>query len=459
VEAAIVRGPFLRTAVIVLLAASLGAYVFLVENKKPGASDEKKKEKVFALAKAKVKQLKLEPRAGDALLLKREGEKWSLAAPLQAPADANEVDSLLQALENLESDEVVAENSSDLKQFGLDAPSNTIEVVQDGTPVPLRLLLGEKTPDSAGVYAKTADKPRVFTVASYQETSLNKKPFDLRDRDLLKVKRDAVRALEVTGPGESYALERSDKGEWGFTRPLKTAAGRWSVDGVLGTLESLKMESVAAEDVGKDLKKYGLDKPQRTVKLTLADGGYKILEIGAAAPGEKKFHAREAQSPLVAVIPGAIVDDLAKGMKELRAKRLADVSSFDVEGIEIVADAKTTTLARTTAKDKDGLEQQNWKKTAPDKKDLERSKVEDALFKLTGLEVQEFVDKPQPPATYGLDTPPARVTLKLTGGKPPVVLELGRKDTAYYSRRPGDDSVLKLDTAKVEEALKALKEL
>jgi len=124
-----------------------------------------------------------------------------------------------------------------------------------------------------------------------------------------------------------------------------------------------------------------------------------------------------------------------------------------------VSEGKTTTLARTATKGKDGLEQQSWKKTAPDKKEADKTKVEDALFKLTGLEVQEFLDKPQAPASYGLDAPSAKVTLKLTGGKPAVVLELGKKDAAYYSRRPGDDSVLKLDTAKVEEALKALREL
>jgi hypothetical protein len=452
------RGPFLRTALVLLVAGGLAAYVFLVENKKSPDKDEKKKEKVFALTKAKAKELQLQPKGGEAVSVKKDGDKWKLLAPREAPADPNEVDSLLTTLENLETDEVVTETTNDLKQFGLDAPSNVVSVVQEGSPQPLKLLLGDKTPDGAGVYAKTADKPRVFTIASFQETSLNKKPFDLRDRDLLKVKRDAVKALEVTGPGESYALERSDKGEWGFTKPIKTLAGRWSVDGLLGTLESLKMESVAAEDASKDLKKYGLDKPQRTVKLTLADGGYKIFEIGSSA-GEKKYHAREAQSPLVAVIPGAVVDDLAKGMKELRAKRLADVSSFDVDGIEAQLEGKGVVLARTTSKGKDGAEQQSWKKTAPEKKDVDKSKVEDALFKLTGLEVQEFVDKPQPAAAYGLDAPVAKATLKMSAGKPPVTLEIGKKDAAYYSRRPGDDAVLKLDAAKVEEALKALKEL
>jgi hypothetical protein len=295
-------------------------------------------------------------------------------------------------------------------------------------------------------------------VAAYQEASLTKKPFDLRDRDLLKVKRDAVRTLEIAGPeGEAYALSRDDKGEWVFTRPLATRAGRWAVDGLLGTLESLRMESVAAEDA-KDLKPFGLVKPARSVTVGLADGTTKTLQIGSS-PSDKKYHAREAGTTLVAVIPGALVDDLAKGMKELRQKRLGDIATYDVEGIELEESGKKAVLARSTAKDKDGVETQTWKRTAPAAKDLDRGKVDDALFKLSGLEVQEFLDKPQAPASYGLDAPAATVTLKLGAGKPLIVLVFGRKDGTAYSRRPGDAAVLKLDAAKVDEALKALREL
>jgi hypothetical protein len=80
------------------------------------------------------------------------------------------------------------------------------------------------------------------------ESSFDKKPFDLRDRDILHLKRDDVRALELAGEGASYALAKDDKGEWAFTKPLATRAGRWSVDGLLGTVENLRMESVASED-------------------------------------------------------------------------------------------------------------------------------------------------------------------------------------------------------------------
>ena len=87
-------------------------------------------------------------------------------------------------------------------------------------------------------------------------SSLDKKPFDLRDRDLLHVKRDLVKTLEIAGPQGSYALAKTDKGEWAFTNPLATLAGRWTVDGLLGTVEGLRMESVAAEEA-KDFKKFG----------------------------------------------------------------------------------------------------------------------------------------------------------------------------------------------------------
>ena len=139
-----------------------------------------------------------------------------------------------------------------------------------------------KLADGSGAYAKTPDKTRVFTVASFAVSSLDKKPFDLRDRDLLHVKRDGVKTLEVAGPEGSYGLAKDDKSEWAFTRPLRTLAGRWSVDGLLGSIEGLRMESVAAEDA-KDLKKHGLDKPTRTVTLGLADGTAKTLEIGCGA--------------------------------------------------------------------------------------------------------------------------------------------------------------------------------
>jgi hypothetical protein len=217
------------------------------------------------------------------------------------------------------------------------------------------------------------------------------------------------------------------------------------------------MDSVVAEEA-KDLKPFGLVKPTWSVVLGLNDGTRKTLEIGSSA-GEKKYHAREGGSAIVATIPSAIVDDLAKGMGELRAKRLLELATYEVEGFEVASEGKTQVYERSSTKSKDGFDVYKWKRTKPDAKDLETPKIEDSLFKLGGVEVKEFLDKPEGLATYGLDNPVLKVTIRLGSGKPPTWAEIGEKDGSFFGRRPGDDSILKLDAAKAGEVVKGYKGL
>jgi hypothetical protein len=455
VEAAVKRPPFLGTYVVLAAAVGLGAYVYLVEWNRE-ATPEKPKEKVLAFDKSKAKELSLQS-GPDSVQLVKDKDGWRLTAPQSAAADTGEVEGILTTLSSLETDQVVAASPGNLAEYGLEKPRSTVSVLLEGSGEPLKLVLGEKTPDGGAVYAKLPAQPRVFTLPSYVEGSLAKKPFDLRDRDLLHVKRDEVKTLEITGPQGAYALARDDKGEWAFTAPVKSRAGRWSVDGLLGALENLRMESVAAENAA-DAKPFGLDTPSRTVTLGLGGGARKTLEIGGPA-GDKKHHARVAGTPLVAVVAGAVVDDLAKGMAELRAKRLLDVATSDVEGFETEADGAKRAYAKSTGKDKDGLETTTWKRTAPDAKDLDTTKVQDALFAIGGLEIQEFIDAPAALAGYGLDHALLKVSLRFPGGKPPAWFEVGSKDAAWYARRVDDQSVLKLDPAKAEALVKQFKEL
>jgi len=228
------------------------------------------------------------------------------------------------------------------------------------------------------------------------------------------------------------------------------------------------------------VKPFGLAPPARSVTLVLKDGGTRTLEIGAGAPdpaaspapspspspakkGEEpappkptKYYARQKGTGLVAIVPATLADDLAKGMGELRAKRLLEVATYETEGFEAVAGGAKKAYAKSTAKDKDGLDKTQWKRTAPDAKDLDTTKVEDALFKMGGVEVAEFVDQPQALAAYGLDAPVLKVTVKAKGES---WIEVGKKDGAVYARRNGDAAVLKLDPAKAEELLKAFSEL
>jgi hypothetical protein len=449
------RGPLVRMLVMLAVALGLGAYLYFYESKQEPKPD-KVKEKVFTLEKAKVKELDLASLAGAHLV--KEGDAWRLTAPQAAPADGTVVDGLLTSLQGVELEEVVSEDATDLAQYGLAAPRVTVTAVLEGGAPPQTLLLGDKTPDGANVYAKTGASPRVFTVAGHATGAFEQKPFELRDRDVLHVKRDEVRSLEITGPEGAYALAGDGAG-WTIVRPLATRAGRWPVDGLVGALEGLRMESIAAEEA-KNLKEYGLDPPVRTVKLTLQDGSSRTLELGSPAVGDKRFHAREASTRQVVVVPGAIVDDLAKGLSELRAKRLYEVATYEVASIETEAAGVKRAYQRSSQRGADGVDVYKWKRTAPDAKDLDTNRVQDTLFAVGGLEVQGFVDAPGAPAGYGLDAPALKVSLKYDDAqKPAAWFELGQKDGAWYARRVDDAAVLKLDPAKAAELVKSFVEL
>jgi hypothetical protein len=469
---------FWKTGLAVLALAALGSYIWFVERKQePKKEGEHEKVTLIAVDKAKAKEVSFGATAGDGIRLVKQGSFWKLTAPFAAPADTSAVESILTSLEKLEADEVVAEQVTDFAQYGLATPSRKVSALVEGSSAPLAVDFGAKSPDGGSVYARKPGEAKVYLVASWVEGTFDKKPFDLRDRDLLHVKRDDVRSLEVAGPDGGFALARTEAGEWAFTKPLATRAGRWSVDGLLGTVENLRMDSVAGESVSdaKEVARYGLAKPARTVTLVTKDGATRTLEIGGPAPdpnpppapspspGQKpekpkptKYYARQAGTGFVAVVPATLADDLAKGMGELRAKRLLEVATYETDGFDVVAAGATKTYAKTTSKDKDGLDKTQWKRAAPDAKDLDTTKVEDALFKMGGVEVAEFVDAPKAASDYGLDAPKLKVTVK---AKAESWIELGQKDGAFYARRNGDSAILKLDPTKAEELLKAFSEL
>ncbi len=462
--------PFWKTYAAVGVLGALGAYIYFVESKREVGPDGEttKKEKVFAFDKAKARALDLAPSGRDRVRVAKVKDAWRLPGPPDVAADAAEVESLLASLETLETETVVAEAPATLTQYGLAPARATVSVELEGAAAPLSLLLGDKTPDGSALYAKTAAAPRVFTVPAFAEASLLKQAFDLRDRSVLHVARDSVRGLEVRGPEGAYALALSPPGEWEIIAPLRTRASRWPVDGLVGTLESLRMEAVVAE-AATDVVPFGLAPPVRTVTLVLADGTRRTLEIGAPAadPGAPPggaasgIYARVAGSPLVAVIPGALSEDLAKGMDALRAKRLLDVATYEVEGFDVeTPGAPKRTYARSRsldAKPQDATEDgQTWKRTAPDAKDLAINTVQDALFQIGAVDVTGFLDAPSAPSAHGLDVPAARVTLRHEGGKPPVWFEIGSKNGDFFGRRSDDATVLALDRAKAEALLKAL---
>ena len=231
----------------------------------------------------KINQIQVKSDTGEVTALRKDANgSWTIVQPAQAPADRNSVSDVVTNLANLEEDRVVDENASDLKAYGLAEPRIDVTFHVEGDKEPKRILVGDKNPTNMGLYAKLPSNNRVFLVGNTLDTTLNKSTFDFRDKAALKFEQDKVTSVDLTSSTEAIRLEKTGD-DWRLVKPIQAPADFVSVNGLLGQLQSAQMTALKdrPEDL-KDLKQYGLDKPE--VVATLGMGGSNVrLEVGRAA--------------------------------------------------------------------------------------------------------------------------------------------------------------------------------
>ena len=430
----------LRTFVVLLVvAAALGGFLYYDSKKEP--ADQKKQEKVFTDVQAdKIDQIIVKAASGERTTVQKQGSGWQVTQPATVTADEAEMSGLASNLSSLEIQRVIDEQSSDLKQYGLD-PAR-IEVAFKAGGKDHTLLLGAKTPTGSDMYARVTDKPRVFLVSSYLEATFNKTAFDLRDKTILKIDRDKVGRVEITSGDHTVTLDKQGP-DWRVTTPFDARADFSAVEGVLGRLNSTAMKSIAPSDANdaKALKEYGLDKPSATIRVT-SGSAQAGLAIGKSA-GEGVVYARDLSRPLVFTIESSLADELKKSADDFRLKDLFDARAFNTTRVEV------TRQGVTLAFEKD---KETWKQVAPSAKAADAAKVEALLTALTNARATGFEPKA---AATGLDTPELTATIKFDDGKKTEKVTFGKKGTDAFARREGDTVAAKIDASTLDSIVKA----
>src|SRR5262249_54333602 len=145
--------------------------------------------------------------------------------PIKARADEGELSGLTGALAQVNIVRVIDEKPADLKDYGLTAPRIEVAFKTDADKaISRKLVIGEKSPTGADLFAQRDGEPRVFLVPSYQESTFNKSTFDLRDKTVLKFERDKVDGIEVSATGKPALQLAKTGGDWKLARPLQVRA-------------------------------------------------------------------------------------------------------------------------------------------------------------------------------------------------------------------------------------------
>ncbi len=151
---------------------------------------------ILKLDQNSIVKLELKKKDAEPVVLAKSSGDWKITEPKPYRADQSAVESLTSALSSLNSERVIEDKASDLQNFGLNPPALEVDLTEKDNKTQ-KLILGNDTPASGGVYVMVAGDPRLFTVATYTKTSLDKTLNDLRDKRLLPVAADKVSRIDV----------------------------------------------------------------------------------------------------------------------------------------------------------------------------------------------------------------------------------------------------------------------
>jgi hypothetical protein len=432
------------TLILLALAAALGAYIWFVEMKRAPADDEPKGEKVFASLEAdKITALTLTASNGDVTTLTKEGAGWKIEKPVQVPADAAEVSGVTSNLATLDLTRVIDEKPASLDAFGLDKPRLRFTFTAAGKP--RTLLVGAKTATGGDTYAKLDDAPRVFTVPSWLEQSLDKTTFQLRNKAIVSVDREAIDHLSIIGTPGTIELKKEGS-DWRLVQPLQGRADAAEVGSLLSRLSSGQMQAIVAEHPAT-LDVYGLQPPRTTVAA--AGGGKTLAQVFVGSTsGEGAVHMRDASRPMVFTVEKALADDLQRAASAYRAK---DVFAFRMFNLSRLVVTRGDT-SRTFEKKKTGTGSnatETWTQTAPADPGMKAATIDDLASRLSTMRAEAWVDAPK------TSTPVLSVVATFDGGKEDRV-EIVQQGGEMFALRDGEPGAARLTAPAVNDLLALL---
>lgn len=330
-------------AVVVLLV--LGGLLYWSNHHKP--SEEPNPSSVAAppailmLDSASVAQVSLIRKGlAPVTLAKSNSDRWQITAPRPYPADRDAVSGLLATLSALNADRVVEDKASDLKPYGLDDPSFTLDITLKDRKEH-KLLLGDDTPAGGDVYAMLAGDPRIFTVASYTKTSVDKGLNDLRDKRLLTLQPDKVSRVSLDKKGQLVEFARTKNG-WQILKPSPLRADSFAVDEFVRSVSDARMDLNAQEN-DHAATDFAQATPVATVTLT-GDQGIQTLNVRKS---KDNYFAKSSVVNGTYKVDSSIGTSLAKNLDDFRNKKVFDFGFETPSKIELHTAGKSWFLTHS----------------------------------------------------------------------------------------------------------------
>jgi hypothetical protein len=420
------RGLFVA---LILLAALAGGLYY--SNKQKAAEAAKPPSdappKIVALAEGDITKVVLKKGAYETDLQKT-GGKWQITAPMPYAADQSAVSQLVTSAANVSSDRVVEDKASNLAPYGLTAPILEVDLTGKGGKIS-KLKIGDDTPTNSGSYAMLEGDPRVFTVASYVKTGLDKSLNDLRDQRLLTFDQDKLSRVELMAKKQDIEFGR-DKDQWQIVKPKPLRADGLQVDEMLRKLKDAKMDlTLSPDDAKKAAAAFASGTPVATVKLTDPSGTQQI-DIRKV---KDDYYAKSSAVPGVFKATPELATAADKSVDDFRNKKLFDFGFNDPNKVEMHVNGKTYSFQKGG---------DDWFSNG---KKQDSVSLQSLLDKLRDLTATKFID------TGTLAAPSIDLTVVSSNGKLTEKVLFAKQGADYIAQRENEPALYGLDAKTVDD--------
>jgi hypothetical protein len=472
------------TLVLIFLNVALFFFIFRFErNWRTEAETLETRRRVLGPEAADIRSLTLTaPATGASLGLVRQRDTWSLANPLNWPANQHAVSSMVSELHLLEhlatfSVAEAARNKQSLADYGLEKPRLVVEFTSGdpaatggATRPPTRLLLGDPTPDGKRLYVLSPDGQRVHVVNRSLLDNLSLPVDQLRADTVLSVRVFEARSLSLqlaADPGRAGGapprvriLRDGATQRWRFAAPHTAAASKTALELRINELNALKAGTFNPTPAPATLPsaapalRITLEGNNRTETLYLGEPVPRPPGAAAAKPaaGTELFAQLEGRDALfTVVVPNELLESLRHAQESLREKRFLEFDPAAVTALTLASPLQSNQPSVTLQRLEGGAGQvrdgeQAWQvvyrtegEPAPQTLPADPAIVRAALQRLNLLTAESF--KSDAPSNndleeWGFNRPAREVTLAVTGAAAPLVLRLGTDATrsVYYAR-------------------------
>lgn len=395
-------------------------------NKKQAASAKSSDTttKILSIPNDQFQEIRIQKPA-QAIDLKRESGKWQITQPQPLPADQDTVSALVTTLSALNADTVVEAKAADLSPYGLKDPKLDVQVVRKNGKTD-DLLIGDETPTGSGNYAKLATDPRVFTIATYNKTSIDKAPDDLRDKRLLTFDSDKLTRIDLQAKGDALEFGKNNQNDWQILKPRPLRADSATVDTLVSNLKDAKMDLTG--DAKDAAARFASGKKIATASVTDANGT-QTLEL---RQDKDNYYAKSSAVAGIYKVGNDLGTSLNKGLDDFRNKKLFDFGFSDPSKIEL----KNATYTKSGDKWMSGT------------KTMDNTTVQTLIDKLRDLTATSFAEK-------GGGDPVFEAGVTSNDGKRVEKVSITKQGNQYFAKRENEPDIYVVDSKAVGDLQQA----